>query len=738
MPHLPVSNRFRPSWIHVLQTVCLCLLFPSQQALAQHAGGGSGTGDDTDQTVPTLSAVTVQGEAADGTTEGSGLYTSDVMGTATGLSLSVRETPQSVSVVTRQQIEDQGLRNVETILQSVPGISTSRSDSSRSGFSARGFSITNIQSDGVGTPIIGQWDFGGAASDSAIYDRVEVVRGATGLMTGSGEPSAAVNFIRKRPLKEFTASAELGAGSKNTRRGMADISTPVTKDARVRARLVASYGSNDSHVSYLDDRTRMLYGIVRADLTAATVLDVGVQYQRNQKRGFGSGFPLFYSDGSRTDFDRSVANNTPWARIETENTTLFVDVNHQFANDWKLRAAYSHNDGNYRMKHLYRGGAPDRTTGLGMSTIFRRYAGDRVNKNWNVALSGPFQWLGHQHELAMGWMRVDDHNNIGRHMPVSNPATGSFFAWRNNTIAEPEWTPTADRSYQDRRLRESGGYATGRFSLGNSVHAIVGARISHWEIAQISEGRPSSYKVRDEITPYAGVTWDLGEHYTVYASYTEIFQPQSNRAADASLLPPVTGKSYEVGLKTSWLDGLLGGAAALYKTRQDNVAEAIPGVTVTGMPGVQAYRAASGATVEGLDVQVNGQITPRWNLAAGYTHFTAKRADGAPLNPHHPRSLFKLNTHYQLVGVLEGLGIGGGVTWQSRISRSASSPLGVVNIEEGGYLLAHVMARYAFNKQIAATLHIHNLFDKTYHEQLAPQGWWGAPRNVMLALRMQY
>jgi len=738
MPHFPVSNRFRPSWIRVVRTVSLYLLFPVQQTLAQQAVTDNRAGNDDGQTVRTLSTVTVRSETADDTTEGSGLYTSEVMGTATGLSLSVRETPQSVSVVTRQQIEDQGLRNVETMLQSVPGISTSRSDSSRNGFSARGFSMTNIQSDGVGTPLIGQWDFGGAASDSAIYDRVEVVRGATGLMTGSGEPSAAVNFIRKRPLKEFAASVELGAGGKNTRRGMADISVPVTEDAHVRARLVASYGGNDSHVSYLDDRTRMLYGIVRADLAAATVLDVGVQYQRNQKRGFGSGFPLFYSDGGRTDFDRSVANNTPWARIETENTTLFVDFNHQFANDWKLRAAYSHNDGDYWMRHLYRGGAPDRTTGLGMSTIFRRYEGDRENKNWNVALSGPFQWLGRRHALAVGWMRVDDHNNIGRYMPVSNPAAGSFFEWRNNTIAEPEWTHDLDRSYQDRRLRESGGYAMGRFSLGDSVHGIVGARISNWEIAQISEARPSGYKVRNEITPYAGVTWDLGEHYTVYASYTEIFQPQSNRAADASLLPPVTGRSYEVGLKASWLDGLLGGAVSLYKTRQDNVAEAVPGVTVTGMPGVQAYRAVSGATVEGLDVEVSGQITARWNLAAGYTHFTAKRADGSPLNQHHPRSLFKLNTHYQLAGALESWGVGVGVTWQSRTSRSASSPLGAVNIEEGGYFLAHVMARYAFNKQIAATLHIHNLFDKTYHEQLAPQGWWGAPRNVMLALRMQY
>jgi len=735
MTQHPAPDRLDWSLICAVQAVSLCLLLPAQQTFAQQTV----TADNSARTVETLPAITVQGEVANGTTEGSGLYISEVMGTATGLPLSVRETPQSVSVVTRQQIEDQGLGNVEAILQSVTGISASRNDSNRTSFSSRGFAINNFQFDGLNTPILGQWNFGDADFDSAIYDRVEVVRGATGLMTGSGEPSAAVNFIRKRPLKEFAASAELSAGSKNTRRGMADVSVPFTEDARIRSRLVASYGSNDSHVSYLDARKRMFYGIVSADLTSDTTLDVGVQYQFNHSNGFGSGFPHFYSDGSRTNFDRSVANNTPWARIETESTTLFTDFNHRFANDWKLRVAYSHNEGDYLMKHLYRGGYPDRNTGLGMVPTFRNYDGDRRRNDWHLTLSGPFQLLGRQHELAVGWMRVDDRTNIGHYLPVSSPPIGSFFDWRNNTIAEPQWSDIMSRA-DDLHTRETGGYAVGRFALTDAVRLIAGARISSWKIDQNSFGTLRNYKVTDEITPYAGLTWDLGEHYTAYASYTEIFQPQNARTVDASLLPPVTGKSYEVGLKAAWLDGLLNGAVSLYKTRQDNLAQAIPGAIVTGMPGVQAYRPTSGATVEGFDIEASGQLTSNWNLAAGYTHFTAKDANGAALNRHHPRSLLKVHTQYRLSGAFSGLSLGGGVTWQSRISRSTASPLGTVDVEQGSYLLAHVMARYEFNKQLAATVHVNNLLDKKYHEQVGffSQGWWGAPRNVMLTLRMQY
>jgi len=718
--------------------LALCLAAP-QWAFARQSGTDSQVTQTIESSPLVLPAITVHGTLSDGTTEGSGLYTSEVTSTATGLSLSARDTPQSVSVVTSTQIADQGLRDAAEILQSVTGVSMSRNDSNRVSFSSRGFSINNFQFDGLSTPILGQWNYGDADFDSAIYDRVEVVRGATGLMTGSGEPSAAVNFIRKRPLKEFAASAELGAGSKETRRAMADISVPFTDDAQVRSRLVTSWSSNESHVTDLDFRKRMFYGIISADLTPSTVLDIGVQYQANHSNGFGSGFPLFYSDGSRTNFNRSVSNNTRWAYLDTKSTTTFLDLNHRFANEWKVRAAYSHNDGDYLMKHLYRGGYPDRNTGLGMSSAFNNYDGKRLRNDWHLSVSGPFQWLGQTHEVSLGWMRISDHSNIQRYLPLTTPPIGSFFDWRNNTIAEPQWASSLSPADKLHTL-ETGGYAVGRFALSEAGHVIIGARVSNWEIDQTSFGSLRQYKVTDEITPYAGLTWDLGEQYTAYVSYTEIFQPQNARAVDASLLPPVTGKSYEIGVKASWLDGLLDGTLSVYRTRQSDLAEAIPGATVTGMPGVQAYRTVSGATVEGFDVALTGQIRPNWNMAMGYTHFTAKAADGRALNSHHPRSMLKVHTQYQFSGGLQGLSIGGGAVWQSRTSRNTASPLGTVDVGQGSYVLAHAMARYEFNRQVAASIHVNNLFDKKYYEQQGffSQGWWGAPRNAMLNVRVKY
>jgi len=716
------------------------LVYAIKAALACSALAHQAAGAQSAENVKQLPSVTVSGEGVTGTTEGTGSYTTEAMSTATGMTLSPRETPQSVSVVTRQEIEDQGLQDTGSILASAPGISVTTSDSNRLSFSSRGFAIDNFQFDGLNSPILSLWNYGATDLDSAIYDRVEIVRGATGLMTGSGNPSAAVNFVRKKPLREFALSGGASVGSWNHVRGDVDLSVPILENGRIRSRFVAAYDQGDSYVTFLDKRKRTFYGTVAADLTPDTVLTVGLEYLRNQSSGFGSGFPLFYADGSRTDFNRSVANNTRWARFDVESTTTFVDLAHRFANDWKARAAYSHNSGEYRLKHMFRGGYPDRVTGAGMTGAFNNYDGDRSRDDIHLTLSGPFQLLGRKHELALGWMSVNDHSDIGRYaMTGAAPDLGSYFDWRQDRIAEPAWASDKTPA-DDMRVKQTGIYAVGRFALADPLHLIVGGRWSNWETRQNYFGSKREYKINNQFTPYAGLVYDIDKTYSAYASYTEIFQPQNRRSIDGSILPPIDGKSYEIGLKGSYLDGLLNAAVALYQTRQDNLAQLIPDEFVEGMPGTPAYRAVSGAKVQGFDLEANGQLSPGWNVAASYTHFTTRDAKGNAINTEHPRSLFKVYTTYRLPGDLHRLTVGGGVNWQSSIYRSAPSPRGNVRVQQGSYALVNLMARYDFSKRLSATLNLNNVFDRKYYDQIGfySQGWYGAPRNVMLTLRAQY
>ena len=162
----------------------------------------------------TLPAITVTGKEDTATTEGTGSYTTSETVAATRLPLSLRETPQSVTVITRQRMDDQQLNSVQDVLENTTGVTSYQSDSERTSFYSRGFLINNIQYDGIPTVVGDIINGSGIGSlDTAFYDRVEVVRGATGLLTGTGNPSAAINLVRKRPTREFSAAASLGAGS---------------------------------------------------------------------------------------------------------------------------------------------------------------------------------------------------------------------------------------------------------------------------------------------------------------------------------------------------------------------------------------------------------------------------------------------------------------------------------------------------------------------------------------------
>ena len=254
-----------------------------------------------------LPTVSVSDQGLGETTEGTGSYTTGRTQTATPLSMSPRETPQSVSVVTQQRIEDQGFTNITDLLNNVTGVSVHQYETHRAQFTSRGFDVNTLMIDGIPSTWDQQWSSGEIMTGLSIYDRVEVVRGSTGLTTGAGDPSAAINLVRKRASsKEFTGTVEAGIGSWNEKRLMADVSTPLNEAKTLRARFVGDYADSDSWVDNLTNKHQTLFATVEADLTPNTLLSAGVSRQENSPTGsMWGGLPVWYSDGTRTDWDRS-------------------------------------------------------------------------------------------------------------------------------------------------------------------------------------------------------------------------------------------------------------------------------------------------------------------------------------------------------------------------------------------------------------------------------------------------
>ncbi|HZF84086.1 MAG TPA: TonB-dependent receptor plug domain-containing protein, partial [Burkholderiaceae bacterium] len=274
----------------------------------------------------TLPAVQVEAAGNPETTEGTGSYTTGASRTATPLSLSLRETPQSVTVVTQQRIEDQRLRTITDVMNNTTGVSVNQYETSRGQFVSRGFKINTLLIDGVPTTWEQPWSSGEIFTSLAMYDRVEVVRGATGLTTGTGDPSAAVNLVRKRASsKVFTGNVELDYGSWANRRALVDLSTPVNAAGTVRARVVGELEDKNSYVRGLNNKNETLFATIEADLTPQTLLTAGFSHQKLKTRGpMWGGLPVWYAEGLMTNWDTSKSTAANWTRWDTTYDTYFA------------------------------------------------------------------------------------------------------------------------------------------------------------------------------------------------------------------------------------------------------------------------------------------------------------------------------------------------------------------------------------------------------------------------------
>lgn len=701
--------------------------------------------DATGSTLPEV-RVTAQGPR-NGTTEGTGSYTAGPSSSATGLSLSPRETPQTVTVVTRQQMDDQGSLNVSDVMERAPGITVQSYDSERWSFSARGFAVTNFQYDGVSKDYDGVYDWGATNGDMAIYDRVEIVKGATGLMSGTGDPSAAVNFIRKRPTQSFAGSVAASLGSWQSARTELDLSGPLNESGSVRGRFVGAYQDRESYLDHYRQKKSVAYGVIEADLSRDTLLTLGMDYQNTDPRGSTwTGFPIFFSDGSRTDWSRSFNPATTWSRRELETRNLFATLEHRLADDWRLKLTVNNQESKHRsLLGSASGGNPDPVTGEGMYLFSGDFRGNRTQDTANASVTGSYELGGRRHDLMFGGMWSNTRTDGPWSESLYPFLTGSIFTW-TGSFPQPEFPPIA--SYDDRD-RQTAVYGATRLRPTDALSVILGARVTRVTASDtrtyvdgVTAPLSSSLKESGVTTPYAGVVVDLDPTWSAYASYTSIFSPQSLMDVNRQYLPPIEGRSVEAGIKGEFLDGRLNASLAAFQIKQDNVAEYVDFVD-----GESVYRAVQGVTSKGIEAEVNGQIAPGWNLQAGYTYNHVRDAEGervygATLMASQPAQMLRLSTSYRLPGAWQKLTIGGGVSWQSAFYGKVWNPAAgdYAIIEQKPYALVALMARYEFSQQLSATLNINNVFDKKYYAGMGlfETGFYGAPRNAMLTMRYQF
>ena len=320
---------------------------------------------------------------------------------ATGLDLSWKDTPQSLHVLGEQAMQDYRLYSVGDALGSLPGIYVERFETDRSSYFARGFEINNFQIDGLGL-LPGRFTGLEDKGDTAMYERIEVLRGAGSLLIGAGNPSATVNYVRKRPGSRFQAQSSLSLGSWRERRLDVDLSSPLNRGGTVRARLVLMGQGQDSYLDrYQQDKT-LAYGVFEVDLGEDTLLTVGASKQQRKTRGgMWGAVPLVDKNGTPLDFDRHVSSAAAWTRWDVSQDEWFADLSHSLGGGWQARATAMRMTHSGRSQLLWWSDSPDPQAGNGGLAWPSRYDPDRKESSVDLRLSGPFEALGWRNELVL-------------------------------------------------------------------------------------------------------------------------------------------------------------------------------------------------------------------------------------------------------------------------------------------------------------------------------------------------
>ncbi|MDN5100085.1 TonB-dependent siderophore receptor [Aliarcobacter butzleri] len=667
-------------------------------------------------------------------------YTIKESSSATKLDLSLKETPQSITVITQQQIEDQNLQDVNDVLLQTPGVSVTQMGQKTSGFNtyySRGMQITNVQRDGVPTSIksFGTTELMGI-ENSALYERIEVTRGSTGLTNGSGNPSASINYVRKKPTKDFQGNTKISYGSWDTYKGTMDISGGLNESKSIRGKLVASYGEGDNQQDRYHQDNSLVYGALDFDLSDNTLLTTSLSHQKVKANDVA--VHHFISVDKKGDnqniFGRHDNPAANWTYTDTEKTNLSLGLEHYFNNDWKAVANYAFSKSKAdRLVGLSRT-VVNTTTGNIEGMALRAENTPDVH-SIDLYTTGNIKAFEREHKLSFGVngysLESDDPSFV-----VKFPSTGTanitvpYKGW-NGSVEKPIITENGRTKVDE---KEIGAFAALNIELSDPLHFIIGSRITNFErVNNKGKATQQEQKHTGEIIPYAGLIYDIDQNFSTYASYTSIFNPTSVRKdTSGNYLDPEKGNTVEFGLKSEFYDGNLNTSIAYFITKQDNLAVKTNPLELTP-DGDDAYTTEDGAEIKGWDLTIGGEILENWNMSGGYTYTNAKDKDGERLNAAFvPKQTFKLFTSYKY----NKFTIGGGVNWQSEIN--AINKYNTTKlIQQKAYVVANAMAKYEVKKDFDVILNVNNLFDKTY-QYYPGEGGYGDERNYTLSLNYKF
>lgn len=663
--------------------------------------------------------------------EVTGGYSVDAVTVGTKVPAALRDIPQSVSVVTREAIDDQGFTTLDQMAMHTPGMRVLSNDSGRSSIYARGYEYDAYSIDGLPAPMA---SINGSLPSLAAFDRVEIMRGPSGLFNSTSEMGGVVNLVRKRPTDSFQGELIGGVGTEHDYRAGVDVSGPIDEQGRIRGRLVAEQTQQPEWVDDNDNQQSDFYGALDIDLSDVTELSMGLIYNArdikvNNGQPLDSSGDLIY--GHRSDF-----YGADWNDFDSESWDAIAELTHRFTDRGfgRLAARYSDRDadGNY----AYGGSAlddDDRLTAAGTGLDV-----DEQALALDASYTQAFDVFGNANEFVVGVDYKDydtDALRAGGRLSAARLTRSELNDLSYVDVADMAQAGTRGYRYRDTQeeLEETGAYGKVVLRPLAPLALILGGRVSHFD-SRVTDQVSDRLSTHDDtaFTPYAGVVYDLDANHSLYASYSRVFEPQTATDINNELVDPREGDQYEVGIKGSYMNGELNTRISAFSLTDSHRAASVPSA--------QYFVDSGKVEVTGAELEIVGSLTSQWDLIFGYSYLDTEikragdRSDAIFLLM--PENMVNLWSRYSFEGgALDGLKVGGGMTAVSDFSSTGN------DVRAPGYAVFDAMLGYDFTRQLSGQLNVYNIFDRDYYMRVGGSDSFnfpGAPVMAMATMRYAF
>ncbi|WP_199901143.1 TonB-dependent siderophore receptor [Neisseria cinerea] len=660
-------------------------------------------------------------------TEKNGDYSSFAATVGTKIPASLREIPQSVSIITNQQVKDRNVDTFDQLARKTPGLRVLSNDDGRSSVYARGYEYSEYNIDGLPAQM---QSINGTLPNLFAFDRVEVMRGPSGLFDSSGEMGGIVNLVRKRPTKAFQGHAAAGFGTHKQYKAEADVSGPLNADGSVRGRVMVQTVGASPRPAEKNNHHETFYAAADWDINPDTVLGAGYLYQQRHLAPY-NGLPAD-ADSKLPSLPQHAFVGADWNKFKMHSHDVFADLKHYFGNGGYGKVGMRYSDRKADSNYTFAGSSLDKAgkaaaAGLGTDIKQKAFAVD-------ASYSRPFALGNTANEFVIGadYNRFRSTNEQGRSTLSKSVALDGFRALPYNGILQNARAGNKgfNHSVTEENLDETGLYAKTVFRPLEGLSLVAGGRVGHHKI-ESGDGKTLHKASKTKFTSYAGAVYDIDGSNSLYASASQLYTPQTNLDADGNLLKPRQGNQFEVGYKGSHMDDRLNTRVSFYRMKDKNAA-----APLNPKDRNTRYAALGERVMEGVETEISGAITPKWQIHAGYSYLHSQiktasnsRDDGIfLLMPKHSANLW---TTYQ---VTPELTIGGGVNAMSGITSSAG-------MHAGGYATFDAMAAYRFTPKLKLQINADNIFNRHYYARVGSTSTFNIPgseRSLTANLRYSF